>query len=656
MLTFVRTRRLWLAAGLCVSVAAGAMAGPTDAERSGAIKALLTVQKANLASCLVDPRDQKLGEALGMIPARLRELPGEAPNAQAQAIELALSAVKLLSRPGRLAVVYDAGYPAGGFLGYGIVASVRLEGEADARAIDEQIKGVLAQANLPAPPEDSLRFDGFKEVQLPPAGMVAFGARRADDGWCFEIVAGSVDSLGPVMAVFPAMRSEGMDPVMLATFDLSALTPMATFAQQMAGNNPQATNVIRAMTDAGLVGPDAARGRFEVGYTKAESVTRVTIENAKQHAQAWSLPTAALTPADLAPVPADATLASVSKADLGALKRVMDEAAKAGADVEGALGHIKAETGVDLRADVIDAVGGTAILYTSETTGGGGPGSVVVLLSLKDRARFLAAHDKVVERARRHLAEEAGPQGKYVSIRSWDEGGVRMNRVSARGVPVPVELSYAVTDKWLIAGLLPQSVMAAVRQATAGNAGLAESPLIKGAWRADRPVTSIAAVNLRGFMRSGYPLASMLGSAISRGVSSPTGERDPGLIVTPYLDLVRDARPLVQVTYWKGDAYVAELTCERSVVACASAVLGVAAEVGPFLAAAAAGQKQEVEEHHGLRLDEGRAWRLGVLRGLEPRWLMLSPMRLAALGRQWAPAAADRVRQFVPVLPVADQR
>ncbi|MBM4108619.1 MAG: hypothetical protein FJ255_07375 [Phycisphaerae bacterium] len=622
-----------------------------------AVKALFTVQRADLASCLVDPRDRTLGEALGMIPARLRELPGEVPDAQAQAIELAISAIKLLARPGKLAVVYDAGYPAGGFLGYGIVASVLLDGEDDARAIDGQVRGMLAQADLPVPPEDSLRFDGFKEVQLPPAGAVAFGARKAEDGWRFEIVAGSVDALAPVMAVFPAMKAEGMNPVMVATFDLSALTPLATFAQQMAGNDPQASNAIRAMTDAGLVGPDAARGRFEVGYTKTESVTRISIDNAKRHAQAWSLPTAVLTRADLAPIPADATFASVSKADLSALKRVMDEAAKAGADVEGALEHLKAETGVDLRADVLDTVGGTAILYTSEATGGGGLGSVAVLLSLKDRARFLEAHDKVVERARRHIAEDAGPRAKYVSIRSWDEGGVRMNQVAARGVPVPLELTYAVTDKWLVAGLIPQSVLAAVRQATAGNAGFADSPMLKGVWREDRPLTSIAAVNLRGFMRAGYPLMSLVGSAISRGVASPTSDRDPGMIVPLYADLTRVARPLVQVTYWTGDAYVAEVACERSVLACATAVLGVAAEVGPLIAGAAASrERRHGEEHHGLGIGDAGAWRLGLLRGLEPRWMLLSPLRLAAIGESWGPTVEARINGLVPVLPLADQR
>jgi hypothetical protein len=594
-------------------------AGPVCAgdEGKSGIKALLTVQKADLASFLVDDRDRGLGEALGMLPARLRELPGEVPDAQAEAIELGLAALRLLSRPGRLAVVYDAGYPAGGFLGYGIVASVRLEDEAEARAMEARVLGLIAErGDLRGPPEDSQRFEGFKEVPVPPLGVVAFGARLAEDGWRFEVVAGSVDTLGPVMSQFPAMRAEGMAPVMLATFDLSALTPLATFAQQMAGNDPGVSELIRWMTEAGLVGPEAIRGRIESGHSASASVTRVVVENARRLAERWALPGAPLTRSDLALVPADATFLSISRADPAVLERVLEEAAEAGVPVTMALEQFRAETGVDLRGDVLGAMGGTVVVYTSESTGGGGPGSLVAMISLKDRARFLEAHDRLARFVREKIEEEGGPQARYVSIRSWDEAGVRLNSVSARGVPVPFELTYAVTDRWLIAGVIPQGVMAAVKQAGAGNAGIAGSPLLRGVWREDRPVTSITVMSTRGLVRSGFPLLSMLGSAISRGVASPWGERDAGPIVPLYADLARDARPWTQVSYWMGDAFVVESTSDRSMLVNLATGLGMAAEVMPIFAAAASQQERGLLQQGMLVPDAWRIWSEAILGGV----------------------------------------
>lgn len=601
----------WLAAGLCLALAAnGAWAG---GEEKAAVRALLTVQKADLSAWLVDERDAGLREALGMLPLRLRELPGELPEADAEAIELGLSAIRLLSRPGRLAVVYDAGYPAGGFLGYGIVASVRVEDEAEARSFEERVRGLLDRAHLPGSIEDSQRFEGFREVAVPPLGVVAFGSRRSEEGWRFEVVAGSVDTLGPVMGVFPPMRAEGMTPVMLATFDLSALTPAATFAQQIGGNDPRASEMVRQLTEAGLVGPEAIRGRVESGHAAWGAVTRVVVENARRHAERWGLADMPLTRADLAPVPADATFVSITRSNLSVLGRILDEADRAGAPVGEVLETIRAETGADLRADVLGSIGGPVILYTSETTGGGGPGSLVVLIGLKDRTRLLEAHDKLAAFVRGRLAEESGPGARYLSIRSWDEAGVRWNSLSGRGMPIPFEPTWAVTDDWLIAGLTPQAVRAAVKQAGAGNAGIAGSPLLRGAWREDRPVTSITVMSTRGLVRSGYPLLSMMGSAVSAGVSSPSGRRDAGMVVPLFADLARDPRPMTQVTYWKNDAYVVEWTSDRSMLVNLAAGLGIVAEVGPIVAAAAQEQRRSQGPHGMLDLD---AWPMNLLRGM----------------------------------------
>lgn len=638
-------------------VSAAALVWFSGLAQGQGVKTLLTVEKDDLASFVSSPKDAGLKQALGMVPARLRELPGEARGARADDIELALSLVNMLARPGRLAVVYDAGYPAGGFLGYGIIASVKLNGEQDVAALEARIDEALGRANLPEPPRPSERFPSMREVSVPPVGVVAFGKRKADDGWRYEIVAGAVDSLDPVMKAFPPLKAEGWTRTLLGSFDLSGLTPAANFVQQMAGNNPEATEAIEGMTEAGMLGPGAARGTIEVGHTATHGLTRLTIANGREHAGAWGLPTEPITRAELDAVPADAVLASISRADLSAFDRMIDEASKQGPQLQEALDRFKEETGVDLRRDLLGALGGTGIAYTSRTTGGGGLGSLVLLSSFKDRERFLQAHDRLVKHAAGLIEQRHERAARYIRFRSWEQDGVRLHTLSARGLPVPIDFTYAATDRWLIAGLLPQAVFEAMGHVTgAGGEGLSQSPLVKDAWREGRPVTSLVVMDPSALVGKGYPITSMLGSAIAAGVRSPSGERDIEVIVPTFRALTEGMQPYSQVAYWKGDAYVVEASSDPSVLASIATAVGGVMELSPLLATAmAAGRAEELSMLEPVW--ERSTPLAGVLlRSVEPRWMVLSPLKAAGLALDVPQHARERLQGLVPALPTADSR
>jgi hypothetical protein len=362
---------------------------------------------------------------------------------------------------------------------------------------------------------------------------------------------------------------------------------------------------------------------------------------------------------DLNAVPADAVLASVSKTDISALDLIV---ARAGAEQPGlgdALERFKQETGVDVREDILKTLGGTGVVYTSDTTGGGGLASIALLTTFKDRARFLAAHDKLVERAAKLIEEQNPRASRYIRFKSWEQDGVRVHTLSARGLPVPLDLTYAATDKWLVAGLLPQAVFEAVRQVTGrGGPGLASSPAIRNAWRDDRPITSLTLLNPADLLRRGYPITSMLGSALAAGVRSPGGERDIEIIVPTFRDLTKGVLPYTQVGMWKGDAYVVESVSDPSVLATLATGVGGVMELAPLIATAMIGEEADARGMSGLRPVWAQPAPLAsaVLRSVEPRWMVLSPLKVAAAALDAPASARARVMGLIPVLPAAEQR
>ncbi len=156
------------------------------------------------------------------------------------------------------------------------------------------------------------------------------------------------------------------------------------------------------------------------------------------------------------------------------------------------------------------------------------------MMTFADRARFLAAHDKLRAAARSLIEQEAEEASRYIRVQAWDFEGTPMFSLRFPGLPIPLEVTYAATDRWVIAGVTPQAVMAAVRQSAGkGDKGVLSRPDMQGVWREDRPLLSLQMSDTARNVRSGYPIAAMLGSAASNLARSPHDDkaREPGVQV-----------------------------------------------------------------------------------------------------------------------------
>jgi hypothetical protein len=307
--------------------------------------------------------------------------------------------------------------------------------------------------------------------------------------------------------------------------------------------------------------------------------------------------------ATFARVPTNAVMASLARFDLNYVDKFIDRAAEWGAPVDDFLGEFREHTGVDLRTDILEVVGGTWGAYMSDSTGGGSLGSGIVFVSLKDSAKLVGAHRKLVETAGKHLAEEE--KGMYIRPRIWKDGDVELMSLQFPGVPVPLEITYAVAGNWLIAGLTPQAVVTASRQALGkGDQGLVNHPALRGF--ASGSFSSVSIMDSARLARDGYPIMSMIGSAISAGVRSPGGGgRDPGLIVPTFAELVKGMKPTVEVSYWQGDDFVSETRADRSLLAQGAASMGMMSKFAPIIM--------------GMAVAGAQAQNAGMGRPLRPR-------------------------------------
>jgi hypothetical protein len=246
-------------------------------------------------------------------------------------------------------------------------------------------------------------------------------------------------------------------------------------------------------------------------------------------------------------------------------------------------------TGVNLVNDVIATFGGAAALYVSDTTGGGGLGSAVGMFEVRDRAKLWGAMGKLSTQANMHADKlPIGPG--YIRLVSHKDGDTDLLTLRFPGLPVPLELTFALTNNWLILAPTPQGAIAASRQASGkGDGGLTANKTFAAAFPDDKKAVSVTFTDTARTFRDGYAFVSFLGSAVANAVRSPVDpEREPGMIVPLYNDLKKDVRCWISYTYHKGNDKITETHGDRSTLVGTSAAASALGTIAPLIAIPAA--------------------------------------------------------------------
>ncbi len=626
---------------LAAVVVSGVTAGPALAQNAKPAesfpKPVLVMEKSALADWAADPRDAGLARAMRMLPARVEELRLDAPDMPPQAATALDMVMSVLARPMRVALIHGGPQAKGGLFGYGLVVASSTPDEKSAREMHEAIMALLGDAPEEMQPQESRRIPGGGEIVAGPAGVLAFGPARTASGWSYQVQLGSVADADAALMLMPAPGLDGT-PLLRGRFDLAMLTPAVKMGKLAAGDDipEEILDFLGQLESHGVLGESAMKLSFEMSATTSHLVTRSVIEGIGAYREKLRVASEPLTEAHLRAIPADATIAWVARADFGWLTGLIDRVEATGAGLPHEVVELEQRTGVDLRRDVLDALGGVVAAYASDSTGGGGVGSMVALLSYKDRERFLGAHAKLLKLANALMAEAEIPA--KVHIVPWKDGETTVHSLRVDGLPIPFEISYAATMDWLIVGLTPQAVVAASRQAEGrGDAGVTSLPAFSAmSDRLRRGVIAVSYMDTPRMIRRGYPLLSMAGSAVSNALRSRhDAERDPGMVVPLLADLLKGAQPAVSLTAWEGDHLVSETRGDRSVVATAGALTGAVMELTPLIVGIGAaanmggGMGGGMSRPFGLAAPSAGMMR-AVANTVEPWWTPVSPLRLAA--------------------------
>jgi hypothetical protein len=606
------------AAALLAATASTVATGDDD-------KVVFAVERVALSGFLVDEKDQPLAKALAMLPARIHELPHQIPDMPGEVLPVIDLALGMLSQPARVALVYDETM-SGGAWGYGGLISFRTGGEEEAGQYHAAIGGMMASAMPSFKPSAGMRVEGMNDVMLP-FGLLSYGPREGADGWRYEVIAGSVSDADAPFDAMPDAAWRGFSPVIRGHLDFEGLNPAASIARTMAtgyvGDDAEVEEIFNGLHEMKILGDNTLKIDFQLGYTDEMSVSQFVVEGYGEVEGMWAASHETLTRSDFAVIPADADVAAIGSMTWDWVQEMVDGLADDGIPVHESLEQFEQLTGVNMMDDVLGSLGGKFAYYTSDATGGGSFASMVVLVGLEDRGRFKAADAKLRKFAHTMIDQHMPLGPGYIRATDWRADGVDLVSLRFPGLPVPFELTYALTEDWLVFGATPQAALAAARQASgSGDRGILANPAFSEMLPNGKQLVSASFIDTKSLMRSGYPLVSLVGSAVANGMRSPFNpEREPGLIVPTYADLADGAKATVQVSYWDGDDWITESYGDRSQLVNLTGGLGMVMKFAPLIAIPAAAAGVANAQQFGLADEFGietapvlaELWRHGML-------------------------------------------
>lgn len=591
------------------SEAKAAPAKPAAAPAAAAAPARSTVLTldADVTRILIDEKDANLKKALAMLPARVRELRNEIPDAESAPPELFDLAAWMLGKPVRVGIEYSQANTKGSRFGAGVVLS--FGGTADEIAAADGLVKKLA-ATTGAPFQPSKADAGMSELNTP-AGLLRIGTRdSANAGKRLEVQFGSVTSPDTIFkAVTPAGVAAGTKdkPFISGYLDLAPLTPLLGGLNMFLAANPNTADLLPGLQRMGLVGTEAVTFEFTSGHLADRAYATTRLAGYKKFAKEGGYDLPALTPAELKIIPADAHSGEISKASWIAIIEQFKAAIASDPRMSEDLDKVESHLGISITADLIDQIGTVSGYYMADSTGGGSLASLVIFLQVKDPAKMKATITRFASVVNKEVSKGELARG-YIGVRESSVGAVTITGLRFPGLPIPLEPTLTVEGNFLLVGLTPQAAVAAADQvAGRGDGGITTNESISSLLPKGKELYKLNFVDARKTIPSGYGLMSMGGSALSNLVRSRADEsgklakdaREPGLIMPTYSVLIRNARSQVTTTYFSGDDLLTEWQGDLSLLVNLTSSIGALTPLAPVVAAAAAAAGIAANEQRG---------------------------------------------------------
>ncbi len=318
---------------------------------------------------------------------------------------------------------------------------------------------------------------------------------------------------------------------------------------------------------------------LDISYgTTALSGEHQMLASRMHNAKAWLTklgmdPSHTFTREQFADIPQDATLVSAFPFELGFVLKLIDWAAEQ--EGEDPFGEAEEMLGFDVRGDVLENVGPRVMYYQSDSTGGGGLLSSVLIAELRDPARLAEVHAELIERFNAFAGEQA--RG-YIRIRPWEASGHDVFSLATPGLPVPIEVSWAIVDNRLVVAASPVGIVSAIAQMTGDGPSINDNAKFASAildYLPENGAASATFSDTERFAKLGYGGTNLLLSGLANAVRSPSDPaREAGVIMPEFGAFASGIKPMGAIEYWDGDDYVAVMRLDGSTVVEIAEMLG----------------------------------------------------------------------------------
>jgi hypothetical protein len=236
-------------------------------------------------------------------------------------------------------------------------------------------------------------------------------------------------------------------------------------------------------------------------------------------------------------------------------------------------------TGVHPQRDVVDHLGQSVGAYMSDATGAGGLASLVAFIEVKNPDGL----NQTIARLR-GMANQLSQQHArgYVRVAEREIAGQKIMTVLFPGLPVPLEISWAMSEGYLFAAGSPNALLAAMHQGKSGSKDITSNDRFKEMGGSNhKDAMQVQFIDTPRLIGHGYGLVSMGAAALANAVRSPIDlNRDPGFIMPSYQELMKDAKAGLIISRMEGDDLVARAEGDRSLLVNACGMAGVLGGAG----------------------------------------------------------------------------
>jgi len=551
----VKSRKFWLVSAVLAGI--GCVALPVAAQDEDVI---VDVRFAGLANIAPHEKDADAYRALMMLGERLADIPGEAggPDEARDGIELLWD---LFRGAHALRIDRTQNPP-----GIGFAFTLTPEAPMNGQNYLEKFAGFVEGTGRPI--RQSPEGDSY--LMSTPIGDATFQSGEVMGKSSVVVLLGASEpaQTNPMNYALPRNATA----LLSARIDLQKL---GQFVLQII--DEEQPKMAEAIEEFRWVIDEAPL--LDISYgTTALTGEHQMLASRMHNAKGWLTklgmdPNHTFTREQFADIPQDATLVSAFPFELGFVLKLIDWAAEQ--EGEDPFGQAEEMLEFDVRGDVLENVGPRMMYYQSDSTGGGGLLSSVLITELRDPARLAEVHAELIER----FNEFAGEQARgYVRIRPWKAAGHDIFSFATPGLPVPFEPSWAIVENRLVIAASPVGIASAIAQMTSDGPSINDNPKFASAildYLPENGAASATFSNTERFAKQGYSGTNLLLSGLANAVRSPSDpDREAGVLMPEFGAFASGIKPMGAIEYWDGDDYVAMMRMDGSTVVEIAEMLG----------------------------------------------------------------------------------